>query len=171
MLEGARAGFVHERRAAAAPATVVAMPVRRRPVSTFVPWAAAATFAVLAGYQAFVAGPAMRNAGPLALAPQTLRASTRGQEPVVSPGPGGMVTLALDLPDAAAQGEVAYDLSRAAGPSIAAGRVPAPQPGTPLLLLVPATLLSPETHYVLTVRDTMARGLTYGEYRFTVAAR
>src|SRR5262245_33586234 len=73
-----------------------------------IPWAAAATLAIAAGYQSFrtptagslAAGSAAAGAlatGPLPLAPITLRASTRGQEARVVPGPGGIVTLALDL--------------------------------------------------------------------------
>src|SRR4029077_10615261 len=93
--EDARAGAAMRDAAAAGMATgtttkqpagrvlTMAMP-RRRLSSIVVPWAAAASLALVAGYQALVAMPALRrNAGPIALSPVPLRPASRGQETVV----------------------------------------------------------------------------------------
>src|SRR5689334_5985411 len=58
-----------------------------------IPWAAAATLALVVGYQSMEKSPSgSLSTAPLPLAPATLRASTRGQEVAVRPGPGGAVT-------------------------------------------------------------------------------
>src|SRR5262245_2814784 len=90
MREGVRSGLVKD-----LPAVEPARRFSWRP-AILLPWAAAASFALLAGYQTLrpAAGPAL---GPLALAPVTLRPATRGEAPRVTPGPGGIVTLAVDL--------------------------------------------------------------------------
>jgi hypothetical protein len=50
---------------------------------------------------------------------------------------------------------------------VASGRVPAPQPGAPLLLLIPAWTLTPGGHYILSIRHS-TDGDVLDEYRFAV---
>jgi anti-sigma factor RsiW len=145
---------------------------RRRLTSIVVPWAAAASLALVAGYQAFIAVPALRrNARPMALAPVTLRPASRGQETVVVASAGALITLAVDLGGGVTNGSIDYEIRQAVGKSIASDRVPAPTDGSPLLLLVPADLLQPGQHYVLFVKNSGNAGLTPADYRFTVGAR
>jgi hypothetical protein len=144
---------------------------RRWTASVVIPWAVAATFAILAGSESLVLQRALRGgAGPIALAPATLRQASRGQEPVVSRGPSGVVTLAVDVDAAALDHEVEYELRRADNAAVASGRVPTPQGGSPLLLMMPAGLLRPSEHYVLTLKDPGKPDLTSSSYRFTVGA-
>lgn len=141
--------------------------------SVALPWAAAATLALLAGYQSLAVVPALRRQnGPQALSPVTLRPASRGQEAVVAtPVAGGAVTLAVDVAGASPSGRLQYELRRADGTRVASGIVPAPQAGSPLLLLVPASLLAPAAHYALSVHDSMNSGLTVEDYGFTVEGR
>src|SRR3954447_16119494 len=73
-------------------------PTRSWRTSVALPWAAAAMLAIGLGYQA-IQGPTIsrRAADSVALTPSTLRPASRGQEAVVSPGPNGVITLAVDL--------------------------------------------------------------------------
>jgi hypothetical protein len=68
-------------------------------------------------------------------------------------------------------GAIEYEIRQADGQEIASDRVAAPSDGSPLLLLVPATLLQPGQHYVLLVKNSGNAGLTPVEYRFTVGTR
>jgi anti-sigma factor RsiW len=181
--EDARAGAAMRDAAAAGMATgtttkqpagrVLTMaPPRRRLSSIVVPWAAAASLALVAGYQAFVAMPALRrNTGPIALSPVTLRPASRGQETVVVSSAGALITLAVDLGGGALSGSIEYEIRQADGKAVASDRAAAPTDGSPLLLLVPATLLQPGQHYVLFVKNSGNAGLTPVDYRFTVGAR
>jgi hypothetical protein len=144
---------------------------RRWVPAVVIPWAAAATFAILAGSESLVLQRALRGgAGPIALSPATLRPASRGQEPVVSRGPGGVVTLAVDVDAAALDHELEYELRRADNTAVASGRIPAPQAGAPLFLMMPASLLQPLEHYVLTLKNPEKAELTPASYRFTVGA-
>jgi hypothetical protein len=174
MAQGAREGFAP----AAAAGNVVRMrtggtPAPRRPAwyqSVALPWAAAATLAVVAGYQS-LSGPGLgRDGQPIALAPVTLRSVTRGAEPVVTIPPHGPITLAIEVGDAPPHGELTYDVRRTDGTPIVSGRAPVPPPGTPLLLLMPSWTLVAPMHYILTVRDAGSAGPPLGDYRFAVAA-
>jgi len=182
--EDARAGGAMRDAAAAGLATgaatqtspagrLLTMPApKRRLTSIALPWAAAASLALVAGYQAFIAVPALRkNARPMALSPVTLRAASRGQETVVVASAGALLTLAVDLGGGVINGAIDYEIRQADGKSIASDRVPAPTDGSPLLLLVPAELFQPEQHYVLSVKNSENAGLTPADYRFTVGAR
>src|SRR5580765_955278 len=130
---------------------VLDLPVRpRRLAAVVVPWAVAASLALVAGYQALVVQPGLarrlaRGTGPLVLSPATLRPSSRGVEPEVFAA-GNVITLAVDL-GGAPRGEIEYDIHRTGGASIASGRAPAPNDGAPLLLLLPAYLFTPGEHY------------------------
>jgi hypothetical protein len=135
--------------------------------AAIVPWAAAAAFALIAGYQSLQPDLA-RQLGPQALTPVTLRPSSRGAEPVVPlPADDSAITLAVDVN--VDTGELVHDLRTIGGRSLASGRAAAPQAGAPLLLLIPVWTLSPDEHYILTVRGT--DGQLVDEYRFTVARR
>lgn len=145
--------------------------------ATVLPWAMAASFALLAGYEAVRPRADLTiGAGPLALAPATLRPATRGQEAVVTPGPGGIVTLAVDLGGRRFDGGIQYELTRADGTRVASGRMAAPgtmsraSAGAPLLVIVPAGLLQTGERYVLTLQDPGNAALTGEQYRFSVGA-
>lgn len=163
MREGVRGGLVKN-----IPAVEPARRFSWRP-AILIPWAAAASFALLAGYQTMRpgAGPAIGALGPVALAPVTLRPATRGEAPRVTPGPGGIVTLAVDLGGEAFDGGIQYELRRADGGAVSTGRLDAPGAGAPLLLIVPAGQL-PRGEYVLMLRGGQNPGLTRSEYRFSV---
>ena len=148
-----------------------------RPVwyrSAALPWAMAATLAVVAGYQGLFVVPALRvgrDVGPIALAPVTLRPESRGAEPVLTPtSANGPVSLAIEISDPPQGGEIAYDLLDSNGRRIVSGRAAAPAAGTPLLLLLPSWTVVGSMHYILTVYDAAPAGRrSLGEYRFAVA--
>jgi hypothetical protein len=189
MRDGVRAGLVESR-----PAVV---PIRRRGLprtwswrsSVAVPWAAAATLALALGYQtlstefhgsmrggepvAAVRAPAEARMGLIALAPVTLRPAARGNEPVVRPGQGGSLAVAVDLGSLGDTGfdrAIPYELKLSNGPIVMSGELTPPQPGVPLLVLIPAQKLEPGKHYVLSLRNPGGSALTSEDYRFTVGA-
>ena len=94
-------------------------------------------------------------------------------------GPGGAVTLAVDVGSARFDGAVHYDLKRADGAAVSSGDIPAPSPGAPLLLVFflqsgrtgRSGALRPSERYVLSLRNAVNQALTAEEYRFTVGAR
>lgn len=168
MREGAQQGFLlprtADRASAGVPASVV--PMRSRRVwyqSAVVPWALAATLAIVAGYQSLVRAPELqRQTEAQALSPITLRPASRGQEPIVPVNPAS-TSVALVLDVSAEGAELIYDLRTAEGAGIVSGRAATPPSGTPLLLLIPARAVNIPGHYVLTIAGT--------EYRFEVVAR
>jgi anti-sigma factor RsiW len=161
MKDGVRAGFI---KAKSEP-----KPTPRWRPTIVLPWAAAASLAIVAGYETVRMRPASSfDRAPLALAPVTLRTATRGQETVASRGPGGAVTLAIDLAGEPMDQGVEYELRSADGARVAGGRAPAPSPGAPLLLVVPPGLLDAGRHYVVVVRNPQKPDLTPEEYRFSV---
>ena len=169
MLEGTRSGF-------AKAATVHPIDAARRPRAAWhrsvaVPWAIAATLAIVAGYESLHSMPSPGRAeAPLALAPVTLRPESRGSEAVVRlRRDGGPVSLAVEVNDAPQGGELVYDLTRANGERIVSGHAPSPAPGSPLFLLMPAWTLAAPMHYILSVHDAAGAGRLLGEYRFTAA--
>lgn len=130
------------------------------------PWAAAAMFAVVAGYQTVRQSSLPPQISTQALATITLRPDSRGAEPVVTlPADGSVVTFALDVDS---RDPVTYDLKTMEGESKASGRADAPAPGAPLLLLVPVWTLSPNEHYILSVRRG-TDGPLVNEYRFATS--
>ena len=130
------------------------------------PWAVAASFALATGYTA----RQTPRPGPLVLTPVTLRPAARGQEIAVSPGAGGLVTLAVDLSGARFTGALRYELLRDGGSLLASGDAMAPQGGAPLLLSLPSTLLGPDGRCILRVHGSGPGGLTAEDYRFRVGA-
>jgi len=140
--------------------------------STALPWTAAAALAGVAVYQSVRVAPPTRDASPVALAPVALHPATRGAEATVYLEPNAhMVSLALDVNDAPAGAQLAYQLATPEGRTVASGRASAPEPGTPLLLLLPTSTLAAPMHYVLSVRDTGAQAQLLGEYRFALTPR
>jgi anti-sigma factor RsiW len=152
---------------------VLRMPApRRRLASIVLPWAAAASLALVAGYQGLVMRSGLKPiAAPIVLSPVTLRPASRGEEPVVFASAGAMITLAVDLGSGVMSGDMAYEIDQVDGGRIASDRVSAPKDGAPLLLLVPAALFQPGRHYVLRVKNSGNVRLTPADYRFTVGVR
>jgi hypothetical protein len=145
---------------------------RRRLTSTVIPWAVAASLALVAGYQTLVMRTSLtRSAGPIVLSPVTLRPASRGEEPVVFAAGGAMITLAVDVGGGVTNGDIAYEIDQVDDGTIASDHVSAPKDGAPLLLLLPAALLQPGRHYVLVVKNSRNPRLTPAEYRFTVGVR
>jgi hypothetical protein len=190
MLQGAKAGFAGtgtkaagattatpETPRAKAPGRVVPM-VPKMPSSSpvwyraaTVPWAIAATLAVVTAYQSFMVMPSLRrDSAPTALTPVTVRPASRGADAIVPLGSGSQsVTLALELAEAPESRELTYTLRRADGADVASGRVTAPPAGAPLLFLMPSSTLVGSMHYILTVHDAGSPNRTLGEYRFEVS--
>jgi hypothetical protein len=173
--DGVRAGLLGTSRAAAADPRVLPFRTRRGLVTTILPWAAAATFAVIAGYQALgVPRVSSRvSDGAVALAPVTLRPPTRGAVPDVQPGPGGVITLAVDLDSLSASSELTWTLTDERGAALGSGRVERSidMQGMPLLLMIRPEMVQGAGLYTLTVKDPRNPTLTDGSYRFTVGAR
>lgn len=145
---------------------------RQKPESwtRLLPWAAAATLALAVGYQQLWVVPELRSQIPSlqGLSPITLRSATRGAEPTVARPTTGVLTFALDFAGVPAGTRLAYDLRAADGSSVASGAAVAPSPGTPLLLLVPASAVQDAGSYVLAVRADDVAGPASADYRFTV---
>jgi hypothetical protein len=136
-----------------------------------VPWAAAAMLALATGYQALWVVPGLRHQliGPAVLSPVTLRGASRGTEPTLTRPAAGVMVFAVDLAGVAVGASLTYDLRAADGVSVASGTAAAPPPGTPLLLLIPASVLDSAGRYTLSVGTSGAPGSASLEYRFTLA--
>lgn len=133
--------------------------------SVITPWAAAASLALVVGYQAI--SPATE--GPYVVEPVTLRPTSRGAGAVVRVAPGERaVVLAVDAETTGVR-EWFYEIATVDGDRVAAGRARVPAAGGPLLLVVPAPTLKAPGQYVLSLRESEAAPLT-NEYRFEVAA-
>jgi len=166
MVDGVRSGLISQGAVARAPLKFPPQgtPSPRWRLSVVLPWAVAASFALATGYLTVQ----IPRPGPVVLTPATLRPATRGQETTVSPGAGGIVTLAVDLSGAAFKDALRYELLRDGGSILASGNAIAPLAGGPLLLSIPSSLLEPEGHYILRVHGSGAGGLTDEDYRFRV---
>jgi hypothetical protein len=174
MLQGAKAGYAGQ----SAPGRVVPMvpkPEARRPAwyrSTALPWAAAASLALVTGYQSLWVVPnlARNNASPLALVPVSLRPASRGSQTIVPlASNGGSVALALEINEATPGSELVYDLASSDGRHIVSGRAAAPGAGIPLFLLMPSWTLVGPMDYILSVHEAGSSARLLGEYRFTVS--
>lgn len=171
MREGVRAGFVKTQETSLIGAARSSEKRRWRP-EVMIPWAAAASLALLTGYQSVRPSEGQGiGAGPVALAPVTLRSATRGQQAVVAPGPSGVLTLAVDLGGERYEKGIHYELRGTDGSKVAEGEAPTQTPGAPLLLILPAGLVKASGQYILQVRETGTVGLTPEEYRFSVEPR
>jgi hypothetical protein len=135
--------------------------------AVFVPWAAAATLALVVGYQATTDRRAdALDERVVALAPVALRPASRGAEAIIAV-PTGAVTLALEVNTVGIAGPLSYELADGRGNRVGAGTADLPPAGL-LLLLIPGSTLEPSGRYTLSVRggDQLV-----GEYRFAVAAK
>jgi hypothetical protein len=156
---------------AGAPATrAAAKPARSRLAAVTLPWAAAAVLAIGVVYGVQRA-PGFGGATQV-LAPVALRPATRGAVPTVTlPDGDAVVSLALEVNLAEAGAPLTYSLGRDnGGAEIASGRADAPAPGMPLIVVVPASRLSPGASHVIRVGRPESQ-VPPLEYRFTVAAR
>jgi len=163
MRVGVRAGLVK-------PATgAVAVKRGWRP-AVLIPWAAAAMMTIVAGYESFhaVGHDGVGLSGPLALAPITLRAATRGEALTVSVKPDSVVTLAVDLGGARFDRGIKYEIRNERGELSGSGDAATPSAGAPLLLVIPASAFRSSGRYTLTLRDTS--GSEPREYNFVVQA-
>jgi hypothetical protein len=175
MLDGAARGLARTEAGTTASRQPSVLPFRpagqRWRSSVALPWAAAALLAIGIGYQS-VEGPLVsrRASDSFPLTPSTLRPASRGQEAVVSRGPGGIVTLAVDLGGAEFDKGIRYELADAAGKTIASGEAPSPVPGAALLLMFQGSALKGAEHFVLTLHNSGSPSLTPASYRFRVMA-
>jgi hypothetical protein len=146
-----------------------AAPARPRRVYSYVSWAAAASLAIVAGYQAML----LRERPPMAsqaLAPVTLRAATRGADAVV-PLPRGATALTLALPlDVTPGASLRYEVRAADNRVVASGAADAPAAGAPLLVLLPVWTVAADTHYILEVHRS-ADGTLVDQFGFAVSGR
>ncbi|MBM3772441.1 MAG: hypothetical protein FJW27_14385 [Acidimicrobiia bacterium] len=101
--------------------------------SAVLPWAVAATLAVVVGYQSQRASvPTSDGQVAEALAPVLVRPASRGALPMVPVNDRHHIALALDVDPAGATG-LAYELRTAAGRVVTSGRGAAPVTGAPLI--------------------------------------
>jgi len=139
--------------------------------SVALPWAAAATLALVAGYQAFWLIPSLRRDDAVALVPVTLHPASRGAEAVVPIGRDTRdITLAVEAVESDRR-TVTWTLATSDGRVVKSGEAPVPPPGAPLLLLVPSWTLASGMHYILAFREGPDPGRPLGEYRFAVSAQ
>jgi hypothetical protein len=141
----------------------------RRPM-VVVPWAVAATLAMMVGYQSLVTVPGLRDAvGPQSIEPVMLRGATRGAATTVTIVPGQrFVALSADLMTPPQSSSLAYQILDANRRAIASGRSAVPASGAPLMLLVPVDELHRTGRYTLTLRDSSPNQVI-GEYEFDVS--
>lgn len=173
MLQGAKSGDAGQSTSAKV-VPMVPKPDVRRPVwyrSTALPWAAAASLALVTVYQSLWVVPSLgSNPSPTALVPVTLRPASRGAQSIVPLAPrSGSVALALEINDTAPGNDLTYDLAASDGRHIVSGRAAVPAPGTPLLLLMPSWTLVGPMDYILSVHEAGSSARLLGEYRFTVS--
>ncbi len=181
MVRGARAGMTARSASTGPTGQVVSIAEARASArrawyrSTTLPWAIAATLALVAGYESIRTSlPQSGTTVPIALEPITLRPASRGAEPVVHVAAGptaAPIALAIELGDVPQGGDLGYDLKTVDGRPGASGVVAAPQPGAPLLLVMPSWTVVAPMHYILTVHDAAQPGHVLGEYRFAASAR
>jgi hypothetical protein len=154
-------------RAALAKPAAPVVAKRRWQTAVVIPWAAAATLALVAGYQTLrPTGPGGTLTAPMALAPMTLRPATRGEAPTINAAPGGVVTLAIDLGAARYDRSLTYQIRSERGELSGSGSAAVPSPGAPLLLLIPSSVFGTSGRYTLTLGDAGSSQLL--EYNFVV---
>jgi Putative zinc-finger len=136
---------------------------------TYVSWAAAASLALVAGYEGMLLRQQPRMA-PQALAPVTLRAATRGAEAVVPVAAGATaITLAVPL-EVAAGTPLTYEVRATDGTLAASGTADAPAGGAPLLVMLPVWTVTLDTHYSLAIQRSADRS-PIDQFGFVVRAR
>ena len=170
MRDGVKSGLV-DSSSPSRIAEVVSISTRRRwHTSTVLPWAVAASLAMVASYQALWLVP-QQSLTTQAVTPISLRPASRGAVITFSSPRDGVIAFALDLPVVDPAASLTYDLRTVDDKSVANGVTAAPPAGTPLLLLVPAPKLDSPGGYVLRVRAGAGVEPPVAEYRFAVAKR
>ena len=141
----------------------------RRPVVA-APWAAAATLALVAGYQSLVTVPTLRESvSPQALEPVMLRGATRGAATTVTIARGQrFVALSADVMDAPQSSALSYEILDSNRRTVASGQASAPSSGAPLLLLIPVDELTQTGRHSLILRATDQKSVI-SEYDFDVS--
>lgn len=144
--------------------------LRWRPLrSAALPWAVAASLALVAVYTGYTGSDAGQ---PQALSPVALRPATRGAvQNVALSDRDAVVALALDVNIGTEGSDLAYRVLREDGTSVAAGGARVPSPGTPLLLLIPARHLHPGGPFVVRLAPRNDAGTPPAEYRFNAVVR
>jgi anti-sigma factor RsiW len=152
------------------PAVVLTSPKWWRRPMVAAPWAAAATLALVAGYQSMVTVPGLRGAvAPQSIEPVMLRGATRGAATRVTIAQGQrFVALAADLLTPLQSSTLTYEILDANRTAVASGQATVPSSGAPLLLLIPVDELQQDGRYTLTLRGADANALI-GEYEFEVS--
>jgi len=141
----------------------------RRPVVA-APWAAAATLALVAGYQSLVTVPTLRESvSPQALEPVMLRGATRGAATTVTIARGQrFVALSADVMDAPQSSALSYEILDSNRRTVASGQAAAPSSGAPLLLLIPVDELTQIGRHSLILRASDQKSVI-SEYDFDVS--
>ena len=143
-------------------------PRQRRWTTVALPWAAAASLAVVIGYQNLVPS---RLDSPYALEPVTLRPASRGGDAVVRlDADDRAVALAVEADAPAGAPTWLYELRTSQNRQVASGQAPVPASGAPLLLVVPSSVLTPSERYVLSL-SVPGGAAPVVEYQFTVAVK
>jgi hypothetical protein len=137
--------------------------------TTVAPLAAAAMFAIVAGYQALITIPALRTAsGPRVMAQVALAPASRGEPSVVPVAAAAQgVALSLDVNAPPGVTRLAYQLSTSTSSVVLSGAADAAPPGTPFVLWLPAGMVAPG-EYQITLRDAARDAREIGVYRFVV---
>jgi anti-sigma factor RsiW len=132
------------------------------------PSTAAIALAVLAGYQAFVVIPPMRETvAPQAMEPVILRAAARGEEPTVQvTRKTGLAVLAMDVNAGEPGQKIGYELMPPGGATVISGSTQSPPAGMQLLLVVPNATLQRPGIWTLILRTP--QGSEAGRYPFSV---
>jgi hypothetical protein len=135
-----------------------------------VPWAVAATLALVAGYQSLVTVPGLREAvAPQSIEPVMLRGATRGAATTVTIAKGQrFVALSADLLTPPQSPTLTYEILDANRTAVASGQSPVPSSGAPLMLLVPVDELQQAGRYTLMLRGVDADAII-GDYEFDVS--
>ena len=143
----------------------------RRPMVA-APWAAAATLALVTGYQSLVMVPGLRDAvSSESIEPVMLRGNTRSAAAAttVTIGRGQrFVALSADVLTPPSSSQVAYEILDSTRTAVASGQSRIPSSGAPLMLLVPVAELQRAGHYTLALREPVQKSVI-GEYEFEVS--
>jgi hypothetical protein len=141
---------------------------RWRP-ATVLPLVAAAALALVAGYQALVTIPGLRDRGsPRAVRTVALAPASRGDAAVIPAATAREgVTLMVDVNGVADNGALGFDLAGPGNKSRLSGTADAPAPGLPLVIWLPPDYLT-SGEYQLTIQTSTPPARNVGQYRFVV---
>jgi hypothetical protein len=132
------------------------------------PSTAAVALAMLAGYQAFVVIPPMREtAAPQAMTPVILRAVARGEDPVIQvERKPGLSILALDVNSGSPGQPISYQLLPPGGIPPITGSTAVPPAGSQLVLALSNATLQHAGAWTLVLRTP--QGAEAGSYPFRI---